>query len=44
MFGIILGAWTIKHAGVSRINWLYKKPQLEARSEKNDQSYITATL
>lgn len=27
MFGIILGAWTIKYAGVSRINWMYKKPK-----------------
>jgi hypothetical protein len=27
MFGIILGALTIKYAGVSRINWMYKKPK-----------------
>lgn len=26
MFGIILGAITIKYAGVSRINWIYSKP------------------
>jgi len=26
MFGIILGALTIKYMGVSRINWIYKKP------------------
>ena len=26
MFGIILGALTIKYFGVSRINWIYKKP------------------
>jgi hypothetical protein len=26
MFGIILGAYTIKYAGVSQINWIYKKP------------------
>ena len=27
MFGIILGAMTIKYFGVSRINWIYKKPK-----------------
>lgn len=27
MFGIILGALTIKYMGVSRINWIYKKPK-----------------
>mmetsp|Transcript_13197 Transcript_13197/g.22381 ORF Transcript_13197/g.22381 Transcript_13197/m.22381 type:complete len:336 (-) Transcript_13197:248-1255(-) len=27
MFGIILGAYTIKLIGVSRINWIYKKPR-----------------
>ena len=26
-FGILFGAWTIKYAGVSRINWMYKKPK-----------------
>lgn len=26
MAGIIMGAWTIKWMGISRINWLYKKP------------------
>lgn len=26
MFGIILGAYTIKYSGVSRINWVYTKP------------------
>jgi len=26
MFGIMLGAWTIKKIGVSRINWIYRKP------------------
>ena len=27
MLGIILGAYTIKYAGVSQINWIYKKPK-----------------
>jgi len=26
MWGIVLGAMTIKYMGVSRINWIYKKP------------------
>lgn len=26
MLGIILGAWTMKYMGVSRLNWIYKKP------------------
>jgi len=29
MFGIMLGVWTIKYAGVSRINWMYKKKPKE---------------
>jgi len=32
MFGIILGAWTIKYFGVSRINWIYKKPRPEGKN------------
>jgi len=30
MWGIILGAMTIKRMGVSRINWIYKKPVPQA--------------
>jgi hypothetical protein len=35
MFGIILGAITIKYAGVSRINWIYKKPTTKTHREAN---------
>lgn len=31
MFGIYLGALTLKLAGVSRINWIYKKIPLIAK-------------
>lgn len=26
MLGIVMGAWTMKKLGVSRLNWIYKKP------------------
>ena len=32
MFGIILGAYTIKYMGVSRINWIYKKPKVNPKT------------
>jgi len=32
MFGIILGSWTIKYFGVSKINWIYRKPKAIAEA------------
>jgi hypothetical protein len=37
MFGIILGAMTIKYFGVSRINWIYKKPKPHGDSDTKYQ-------
>ena len=36
MFGILLGALTIKYIGVSRINWVYSKPQRQPGTCEND--------
>lgn len=38
MYGIVLGAMTIKYMGVSRINWIYKKPQQTSKSSLKDES------
>jgi len=40
--GILLGAWTIKYAGVSRINWMYKKPQTERQSGCESNALVKA--
>ena len=43
-FGILFGAWTIKYAGVSRINWMYKKPKTDKQSgcDKNSNAIVRA--
>ena len=43
MFGIILGALTIKYAGVSRINWIYSKPKESTKLDLCDQNIIMRT-
>ena len=43
MFGIILGALTIKYAGVSRINWIYNKPKDTKKVDLCDESIIVRT-
>ena len=44
MFGIILGALTIKYMGVSRINWIYSKPKpAGSKVDVCDQSIIVRT-
>ena len=42
MFGIILGAITIKYMGVSRINWMYYKPQNKVNT--CNQNMLVGTL
>jgi phosphatidylserine synthase 2 len=45
MYGIILGAIFIKYMGVSRINWIYKKPRPEKGTKCLDEgAFIYRTL
>jgi phosphatidylserine synthase 2 len=42
--GIVLGAMTIKYMGVSRINWIYKKPQVVENEEEKNRGPIARAL
>lgn len=42
MIGIILGAWAIKKMGISRINWIYKKPSANKESKCSSSNSVIA--
>ena len=46
MLGIYLGALTIKYAGVSRINWIYKKPKPEDGKKRdcNEDGFLVKAV
>lgn len=44
MFGIIVGAYTIQYAGVSQINWIYKKPKSLKSVCDPEENIIQRTL
>jgi phosphatidylserine synthase 2 len=40
MIGIQLGAWTLKYAGVSRINWIYQKPKTKSNACADKSQFL----